>query len=142
HVDVRVRCFDGPRDEASVSGYSAPQSLEAISPTLATMATYIEMAGDVAGRDLVHSHTEYADFGGHTAGLLHDIPHVISAHSLEPLRPWKAEQLKGGYRVSSWIERTAYLSADAVIAVSAGMREDVLRCYPEIDPERVRVVHK
>jgi len=141
HVDVRVRCFDGPRDEASVSGYSAPQSLEAINPTLATMATNIEMAGDVAGSDLVHSHTWYANFGGHTAGLLHDIPHVISAHSLEPLRPWKAEQLKGGYRVSSWIERTAYLSADAVIAVSAGMREDVLRCYPEIDPERVRVVH-
>src|SRR5699024_2811136 len=141
HVDVRVRCFDGPRDEASVSGYSAPQSLEAINPTLATMATNIEMAGDVAGSDRAHSHTWYAKFGGHTAGLLHGMPHVVSAAWLEPLRPRKAEQVRGGYRVSSWIGRSAYRSAGAVIAVSAGMREDVLRCYAEIGRERVRVVH-
>lgn len=139
--DVRVRCFDGPRDEAKVTGYIEPEDLLAANATLATMATNLYMAKDVAGADLVHSHTWYANFGGHTAKLLHGIPHVISAHSLEPMRPWKAEQLGGGYRVSSFIERTAYLGADAVIAVSAGMREDVLRSYPEIDPENVRVVH-
>lgn len=140
-LDVRIRCFDGPREEAKVTGYTEPEDLKAANPTLATMATNLYMAKDTAGADLVHSHTWYANFAGHTAALLHGIPHVISAHSLEPLRPWKAEQLGGGYRVSSFIERTAYLAADAVIAVSAGMREDVLRSYPEIDPEKVRVVH-
>jgi len=89
----------------------------------------------------VHSHTWYANAAGHLAKLLHGIPHVVTAHSLEPLRPWKAEQLGGGYRVSSWIEKTAFEAADAVIAVSAGMRADILRCYPDIDPARVHVVH-
>lgn len=140
-LDVRIRCFDGPREDAKVTGYTEPEDLKAANPTLATMATNLYMAKDTAGADLVHSHTWYANFAGHTSALLHGIPHVISAHSLEPLRPWKAEQLGGGYRVSSFIERTAYLAADAVIAVSAGMREDVLRSYPEIDPEKVRVVH-
>jgi starch synthase len=78
---------------------------------------------------------------GHQAKLLHGIPHVMSAHSLEPLRPWKAEQLGGGYALSSWVERTAVEAADAVIAVSAGMREDLLRCYPGVDAGRVHVVH-
>ena len=78
---------------------------------------------------------------GHLAGLLNDIPHVITAHSLEPRRPWKREQLGGGYAVSSWVENTAYRNAQAIIAVSAGMREDVLDCYPFVDPERVHVVH-
>ncbi len=140
-LDVRIRCLDGPREEAKVTGYSEPQDLKAVNPTLATLDANLYMAKDCAGADLVHSHTWYANFAGHTAGLLHGIPHVISAHSLEPLRPWKAEQLGGGYRVSSFIERSAYLGADAVIAVSAGMRADVLRSYPEIDPEKVRVVH-
>jgi starch synthase len=89
----------------------------------------------------VHSHTWYANFAGHVASLLHGVPHVISAHSLEPLRPWKAEQLGGGYRVSSWVERTAYLAADAVIAVSSAMRDDVLASYADIDPAKVHVVH-
>jgi len=140
-LDVRIRCLDGPRPDAKVTGYSEPQDLKAANPTLATLDANLYMAKDCAGADLVHSHTWYANFAGHTAGLLHGIPHVISAHSLEPLRPWKAEQLGGGYRVSSFIERSAYLEADAVIAVSAGMRADVLRSYPEIDPEKVRVVH-
>jgi starch synthase len=99
------------------------------------------MAHDVAGADLVHSHTWYANAAGHLAKLVHGIPHVVTAHSLEPLRPWKAEQLGGGYRVSSEIERTAFEAADAVIAVSHGMRADILRSYPAIDPARVRVVH-
>ena len=78
---------------------------------------------------------------GHLASLLHGVPHVVSAHSLEPLRPWKAEQLGGGYAVSSWVEKTSYLAASAVIAVSAAMRDDVLRSYPDIDPDKVHVVH-
>ena len=95
-------------------------------------------AGDA---DVVHSHTWYANFAGHLASLLYGAPHVVTAHSLEPLRPWKAEQLAGGYRLSSWVEKTAYEAAAAVIAVSAGMRQDILDCYPAIDPDRVHVVH-
>jgi starch synthase len=106
-----------------------------------TLGVDLSIAGGCAGTDLVHSHTWYANFAGHLSGLLYDVPHVISAHSLEPLRPWKAEQLGGGYAVSSWVERTAYLAADAVIAVSSAMRDDVLRCYPDIDPGRVKMVH-
>ena len=99
------------------------------------------MAQGTEGTDLVHSHTWYANLAGHLAGLLHGVPHVISAHSLEPLRPWKAEQLGGGYALSSWAEKTAYEAASGIIAVSNGMREDILRCYPAVDPERVKVVH-
>ena len=89
----------------------------------------------------MHSHTWYANAAGHLASLLHGIPHVVTAHSLEPLRPWKAEQLGGGYRVSSWIEQTAFEGAAAVIAVSDGMRRDILRSYPALDPAKVHVVH-
>jgi starch synthase len=99
------------------------------------------LAQDVAGADLVHSHTWYANAGGHLAKLLHEIPHVVTAHSLEPLRPWKAEQLGGGYNVSSWIEKDAFESADAVIAVSEGMRRDILRSYPRLDESRTHVVY-
>ncbi|MGM2842338.1 glycosyltransferase, partial [Bacillus cereus group sp. Bce002] len=89
------------------------------------------------GADLVHSHTWYANMAGHLASLLAGVPHVISAHSLEPLRPWKAEQLGGGYRVSSWVEKTAYEAAAGIIAVSHGMRADILKSYPAVDPEKV-----
>jgi starch synthase len=99
------------------------------------------MAGGAAGADLVHSHTWYANLAGVLAARLYGIPHVLSAHSLEPLRPWKAEQLGGGYALSSWAEATAYGSAQGVIAVSNGMRKDILRVYPFVDPERVFVVH-
>jgi starch synthase len=98
------------------------------------------MADALGGVDLVHSHTWYANMAGHLARTLHGVPHVVTAHSLEPRRPWKAEQLGGGYRVSSWVERTAYEHADAIIAVSDGMRTDVLDCYPAVHPERVDVV--
>ncbi|HEX6151088.1 glycogen synthase, partial [Nocardioides sp.] len=108
---------------------------------LRTIGVDLVIADACGGADLVHSHTWYANLAGHLAGLLHDVPHVVSAHSLEPLRPWKAEQLGGGYAVSSWVERTAYEAAGAVIAVSAAMRDDVLRCYPALDPSRVHVVH-
>lgn len=141
HVDVRVRCFDGPRDGDGVTGYTVPGALSGANAALGTFGVDLEMADDVAGADLVHSHTWYANLGGHLAGLLHGVPHVLSAHSLEPLRPWKAEQLGGGYALSSWAERTAYEGAAGVVAVSAGMREDILRVYPQVDPARVHVVH-
>ncbi len=140
-TDVVVRAFGLPRDEPEVFSYLVPAQLTGANPALATLGVDLQMAEDVAGADLVHSHTWYANGAGHLAKLLHGIPHIVTAHSLEPLRPWKAEQLGGGYRVSSWIEKTAFEAADAVIAVSTGMASDILRCYPAIDPARVRVVH-
>ncbi len=140
-LDVRVRCFGQERDEEGTTGYPDLEALADANPALQTMGVDLTMAQDCAGADLVHSHTWYANHAGHLASLLHDVPHVISAHSLEPLRPWKAEQLGGGYALSSWVERTAYESAAAIIAVSHGMRADILRSYPQIDPDRVRVVH-
>lgn len=140
-IDVRVRCFGEPRDEGGTTGYPDPADLAGANPALTTMGVDLAMAADCGGADLVHSHTWYANFAGHTASLLHGVPHVVSAHSLEPLRPWKAEQLGGGYALSSWVERTAYEAAAGVIAVSHGMRADILRSYPSIDPERVHVVH-
>jgi len=140
-VDVVVRAFGAPRDEPHTYSYLVPPQLSGANPSIATLGVDLQMAQDVDGADLVHSHTWYANAAGHLAKLLHGVPHVVTAHSLEPLRPWKAEQLGGGYRVSSWIERTAFEAADAVIAVSAGMRNDILRCYPGIDPAKVRVVH-
>jgi len=140
YVEVQVRCFDGPREADGVTGYSALGGGVG-EAALDVLATNLPMAHDAQGADLVHSHTWYANMAGHLAARLHGIPHVLSAHSLEPLRPWKAEQLGGGYALSSWIERTAYEAADAVIAVSDGMRKDVLRCYPQIDPGKVQVVH-
>ena len=140
-IDARVRAFGPPREEEGTTGYPDPVELAGANNALISMGVDLAMAQDCAGADLVHSHTWYANFGGHVAGLLHGIPHVISAHSLEPMRPWKAEQLGGGYRVSSFIEKSAYEGADIVIAVSEGMRRDVLRSYPDIDPSRVKVVH-
>ncbi|MFF2390193.1 glycogen synthase [Agromyces sp. NPDC058104] len=139
-IDVRVRCFGAPRDEAGTQAYPVPGAFDEANAALSTMAVDLLMAGDAAGADVVHSHTWYANFAGLTAKRLHGVPHVVTAHSLEPLRPWKAEQLGGGYRLSSWIERTAFEDADAVIAVSEGMRRDILRAYPALDPSKVDVV--
>lgn len=145
HLDIRVHAFDGPRTDANtpegVTGYADLPQLADANAALKTLGVDLLLANGAAGTDLVHSHTWYANMAGHLAKLLYDVPHVLSAHSLEPLRPWKAEQLGGGYRISSWVEQTAYENADAVIAVSAGMREDILRCYPTIDPDTVHVVH-
>ncbi|HWO64511.1 MAG TPA: glycosyltransferase, partial [Umezawaea sp.] len=138
-IDVDVHCFGGPRPDAQA--HETAPGLANANAALRTLSVDLEMAAAVAGADLVHSHTWYANMAGHLAKLLHGVPHVVTAHSLEPRRPWKAEQLGGGYRLSSWVERVAYESADAVIAVSAGMRTDVLDCYPELDPARVHVVH-
>ncbi|GAA1367103.1 glycogen synthase [Streptomyces beijiangensis] len=117
------------------------ESLDGANDALRTFSVDLSIAAALEGRELVHSHTWYANLAGHLAKLLHGIPHVMTAHSLEPLRPWKAEQLGGGYALSGWAERTAIESADAVIAVSHGMRADILGCYPQLDPARVRVVH-
>jgi len=140
-VDVKVRAFGRPRDEDDVYSYLVPAELKDANPALATLGVDLQIAQDVAGADLVHSHTWYANAAGHLASMLHGIPHVVTAHSLEPLRPWKAEQLGGGYRVSSWIESTAFAGAAKVIAVSHGMRRDILRSYPFLDEEKVTVVH-
>ena len=140
-LDARVRAFAGARDESGTTSYGALAELAGANPALATLGVDLAIADACGGADLVHSHTWYANLAGHLASLLHGVPHVVTAHSLEPLRPWKAEQLGGGYAVSSWAERTSYEAAAAVIAVSAAMRDDVLASYPAIDPDRVHVVH-
>jgi alpha-maltose-1-phosphate synthase len=140
-ADVRVRAFGDPRDEPGVTGYPDLPELAGANAALRTFGVDLAIAADCDGADVVHSHTWYANLAGHLAGLLYEVPHVLSAHSLEPLRPWKAEQLGGGYALSSWAERTAYLGAARVIAVSAGMRADILRSYPQVDPDKVVVVH-
>ncbi|MDX2375288.1 glycogen synthase [Microbacterium sp. LRZ72] len=140
-IEVRVHAFGEPRSEAGTTGYAVPAELASANAAVQTLGVDLAIVEDVAGADVVHSHTWYANFAGQMAGMLHGIPHIVSAHSLEPLRPWKAEQLGGGYAVSSWIERSAYESAAAVIAVSGGMRADILRCYPGLDPEKVHVIY-
>lgn len=140
-VDVRVRAFGADRDEQGVTAYRTPAELADANAALQTLGTDLDMVPDIAGADVVHSHTWYANFAGHIASQLHGIPHVLTAHSLEPLRPWKAEQLGGGYAVSSGIERLAYENAAAIIAVSGGMRNDILRAYPQVDPAKVHVIY-
>ena len=138
-IDVDVHCFGEPRSDAAA--YAVPRGLDGANPALQALGVDLAMVAATAGADIAHSHTWYANMAGNLAGLLHGIPHVLTAHSLEPRRPWKAEQLGGGYRLSSWIERTSYADAHAIIAVSQGMRRDVLECYPFVDPSRVHVVH-
>ncbi|MEU4999193.1 glycogen synthase [Streptomyces sp. NPDC021622] len=141
-IDVDVHCWGEP--DTAVDGLTRHQAWEALdgaNDALRTLSVDLSMAAALTGCDLVHSHTWYANLAGHIGRLLHGVPHVMTSHSLEPLRPWKAEQLGGGYALSSWAERTAIESADAVIAVSHGMRADILGCYPAVDPARVHVVH-
>jgi starch synthase len=140
-IDVDVHCMGEPRDGALAHSENDPRLADANS-SLRILSTDLSMTAGVApDTDVVHSHTWYANMAGHWARLLYDVPHVVTAHSLEPFRPWKAEQLGGGYRISSWAERTAFEGADAVIAVSHGMRGDVLTAYPSLEPDRVHVVH-
>src|SRR3954462_4367051 len=136
--EIDVHCFGDPRPDAV--GHPVPANLQGANGALQAVGVDVEIAATLAGVDLVHSHTWYANTAGLLASLVHGVPHVVTAHSLEPRRPWKAEQLGGGYRLSPWAERTAYLAADAVIAVSNGMRADVLDAYPDLDPARVHVV--
>ncbi|MEX0834946.1 MAG: glycogen synthase [Nitriliruptor sp.] len=145
HVDVAVHCFGEPREDDLVAGsHREWAALAGDAPELSALRTVsanlsmVAATGDVA---LAHSHTWYANLAGHLTGLVHDVPHVVTTHSLEPLRPWKREQLGGGYALSSFCERTALEHADAIIAVSRGMRDDVLVSYPAVDPSRVEVIH-
>lgn len=135
---VDVHCMGAERDTAHV--YQPDPGLAGANAAITTLSADLRMAVGAAGADLVHSHTWYTGLAGHLAAQLHDVPHVLTAHSLEPSRPWKAEQLGGGYRVSSWVERNAIEYADAVIAVSSGMRTEVCNTYPRLDPDRVHVV--
>lgn len=132
---VDVHCFGGPREDAF--GYSTPLQFNDANPAVQALVTDLEIASHLGGVDIVHSHTWYANMAGHIAALQYKIPHIVSAHSLEPLRPWKSEQLGGGYAISSWAEKTAFEAAAAIIAVSDGMRADVLAAYPTIDPNKV-----
>jgi starch synthase len=140
-ADVRVHCFGRPRSEPGVTAYPEPAELRDANAALRTMGVDLEIANGCAGTDIVHSHTWYANFAGHVAKLLHGVPHVVTTHSLEPLRPWKAEQLGGGYALSSFCERVAIENADAIIAVSGGMKRDVLTAYPSVDPGKIQVVY-
>ncbi len=135
-VHVDVHCFGGPRSDGAF-GYETPAEFSQANPALQALATDLAIANNLNEVDVIHSHTWYANMAGHTASLLYGTPHIVSAHSLEPLRPWKAEQLGGGYQISSWAEKTAYESAAAIIAVSDGMRGDVLKAYPNVDPAKV-----
>jgi len=138
-AQVDVHCFGAPREGAVA--HAPAVSLSNANPALQTLSVDLSIADAVAGCEVLHSHTWYANLAGVLGALLHGVPHVLTAHSLEPQRPWKIEQLGGGYRLSSWAERSAYLTADAVIAVSEGMRRDVLAAYPFVEPERVHVVY-
>jgi len=141
HIAVDVHAFGERLPNATA--HPVPEFLRGANPALETLGVNLDMVNAISHNqvDLVHSHTWYTNFAGHSAALLLDIPLVVTAHSLEPLRPWKQEQLGGGYRISSWVEKSAYENAAAVIAVSAGMKADVLSCYPNIDPVKVHVIH-
>jgi starch synthase len=136
NLDLQVHCFGGARTDGSF-GYETPSEFSEANPALQAIATDLAIAANLGSAEIIHSHTWYANMAGHVASLLYATPHIVSAHSLEPLRPWKAEQLGGGYQISSWAEKTAYEAADAIIAVSDGMRADVLRAYPAVDPAKV-----
>jgi starch synthase len=137
-VDVDLHCFGADRPGAT--GHEPDPRLSGANAALRTLSVDLAMVAALAEAEIVHSHTWYANLAGHLAKLMYGVPHIVTAHSLEPRRPWKAEQLGGGYAVSSWVEQVAYTDADAVIAVSEGMRDDVLACYPQLDRDRVHVV--
>jgi starch synthase len=140
-VDVDVHCFGADRAEAGVRAYATPPGLAEANSALRTLGTDLEMAAALGEVDVLHSHTWYTNLAGVLGARLHDVPHVLTAHSVEPQRPWKAEQLGGGYRISLWAERQAYETADAIVAVSYGMRADLLDAYPFVDPAKVHVIH-
>ncbi|OFK68769.1 glycosyl transferase family 1 [Corynebacterium sp. HMSC056F09] len=139
-IDVSVHCMGSERDEKDVFVHGVDPALKDANAALQTLSTGLRMTNAASDIDVAHSHTWYTGLGGHLASRLYDIPHVVTAHSLEPHRPWKREQLGGGYEVSSWSEKNAMEYADAVIAVSAGMKDSILDAYPRIDADKVHVV--
>ena len=141
---LEVHCWGAERDAPHVEAHRPWEALDGEAPHLAALRALsvdLSMAAAVAAAEVVRSPTWYANLAGHLAKLTYGIPHVATVHSLEPLRPWKAEQLGGGYALSSWAERKSLEAADAVIAVSEGMRRDLLAAYPAINPARVRVIY-
>ena len=147
-ADVTVHCWGAER-RSTAGGpavvahrpWDALAGSEPYAAALQALSVDLTMAAGVAGADLVHSHTWYANLGGHLANLVHGIPHVATVHSLEPMRPWKREQLGGGYEVSRFAERTSLEAADAIVAVSAAHLREILACYPAIDPGRTTVIY-
>ena len=138
-VSVDVHCFGEDREGAR--GYSLPAEMSGLNPALTAIETDLLIAQNLSDVDLIHTHTWYANLAGHFGSLLHGVPHILTAHSLEPDRPWKAEQLGGGYRISSYAEETAYHSASAIISVSEGMKRDITRAYPKIDPKKIHTIY-
>jgi starch synthase len=134
-ISAEVHCY-GPTRSGAI-GHELSEELNQINPAFQALLLGEDISRSLGGIDVAHSHTWYANFAGHLAARIFGIPHVVTAHSLEPLRPWKAEQLGGGYQISSWIEKTAYENAAAIIAVSDGMRMDVLNSYPQIPENKV-----
>ena len=141
HLDVRVHCYGDEREETGVVAHSVTQELDDANAAIQAMAVNLSMSEAVHGTSVVHSHTWYANFAGHIARTQHCVPHVVTAHSLEPLRPWKAEQLYGGYRLSSFMEETALVNADHIIAVSKAMADDIVRVYPRVRANRISVIY-
>jgi starch synthase len=137
-ISLSVHCFGIPREDAI--GYPVPVDFSKSNVAIQAVATDLAIADALSNVDVVHSHTWYASMAGHIAGLMHGIPHIMSAHSLEPRRPWKIEQLGSGYQLSSWVERSAMEGATAIIAVSNAMRSDVLSAYPNLDPSKVHTI--
>jgi len=137
-ADVDVQCMGAPRDGATAHAEDYPPGANA---ALRVFGADLSIVAAMPPVDVVHSHTWYANLAGHLAGIYQGVPHVVTAHSLEPLRPWKRAQLGGGYELSSWAERTSYEGAAAIIAVSSAMADDVRAVYPGVAPERVHVVH-
>ncbi|MGW1615794.1 glycogen synthase [Streptomyces sp. NPDC002285] len=140
-ISLDVHCFGAPRPESSISGHAIPPALGAANPALQAIAISAPMAHAAASASAVHSHTWYANFAGHLAKTIYEIPHIVTAHTVEPCRPWKEAQLRGGYALSSFLERTSLLAADRIIAVSQAMRIDLLDAYPDISPDRIIVIH-
>jgi len=145
HVKTEVHCFGEPRKSPEVVGSYQPwDKLDGVEPhqaVLRTLSVDLAIAAKLGSADIVHTHTWYSNLAGHYAKLMYGIPHVMTSHSLEPLRPWKAEQLGGGYALSSFVEQTAITHADAIIAVSGAMKRDILRCYPSVTANRIQVIY-
>lgn len=137
-VELSVHCFGESRNGAF--GEGVPVKFSQSNPALQAIVTDAAIVNALSDVEVVHTHTWYANMAGHLASLLYGIPHVLTAHSLEPLRPWKAEQLGGGYQLSSWIEKSSMEAAAAIIAVSDGMRGDLLAAYPNVDPAKVHTI--
>ena len=145
HVDAEVHCFgkhrDAPEVAASYEHWAALDGKAQHLAALRTLSVNLRISAGLNEVELVHSHTWYANMAGHFAHLLYGIPHVMTSHSLEPLRPWKKEQLGGGYALSSFCERISVENADAIVAVSTAMKADILSCYSTVDPKKVHVIY-